>query len=193
MLEQLVQLDTELFVYLNSLGTETWDGFWMFYTTKYNWAPFYALLLFLMYKKLNTKVFWYTLIVIILMIVFTDQITNVFKKVLVMRLRPCYNTEINDIIRLVKRSCGGQYGYFSGHSSNSMAVAIFMGMMLKSKFRFIPILLIIWAIAMGYSRIYIGVHYPLDVLSGMLFGAFSGYLFYRIFLKVQSKVESNSH
>ena len=188
MLEQLVNFDTELFVYLNSLGSETWDGFWMFYTTKFNWIPFYALLLFLMFKKLDLKVFLYTLIVIALMVAFTDQITNLFKKVLVMRLRPCYNTEINDIIRLVKSSCGGKYGYFSGHSSNSMAVAIFMGMMLKSKFKLMPVILIIWAVAMGYSRIYVGVHYPLDVLSGMLFGAFSGYLFYKIFLTIQEKI-----
>lgn len=192
MLEELVQFDTELFVYLNGLGTETWDAFWMFYTTKFNWIPFYGLLLFLMYKHINnTKVFLYTLLVIVLMITFTDQITNLFKKVLVMRLRPCHNSEINDIIRLVKSSCGGKYGYFSGHASNSMAVAVFMSSILRSKYKYITYILVVWAIAMGYSRIYVGVHYPLDVLSGMLFGAFSGFVFYRLFKYIQFRVERN--
>jgi undecaprenyl-diphosphatase len=182
MLDQLVHLDTELFLYLNGLGTESWDGFWMFYTTKFNWIPFYALLLFLMYKRINnTKVFLFTIVLIVAMIAFTDQITNLFKKVLVMRLRPCYNTEINEIIRLVKSSCGGTYGYFSGHASNSMAVAIFTGFMLRIRYKYALYILVLWSLAMGYSRIYVGVHYPLDVLSGLLFGAFSGYLFYRLF------------
>ncbi|WP_456439595.1 phosphatase PAP2 family protein [Psychroserpens sp.] len=192
MLEELVKLDTELFVYLNGLGTESWDGFWMFYTTKFNWIPFYGLLLFLMYKHINnTKVFLFMLLVIVLMITFTDQITNLFKKVLVMRLRPCYNPEIDDIIRLVKRSCGGKFGYFSGHASNSMAVAVFTGLMLRYKYKYSLYILIVWAIGMGYSRIYVGVHYPLDVLSGMLFGAFSGFLFYRFFKYLQFRIERN--
>lgn len=194
MLDQLVHLDTELFVYLNGLGTESWDAFWMFYTTKFNWVPFYALLLFLMYKRINnTQVFILTIVLIIAMIAFTDQITNLFKKVLVMRLRPCYNTEINDIIRLVKSSCGGKYGYFSGHSSNSMAVAIFTGLMLRSKFKYILYVLIVWSLAMGYSRIYVGVHYPLDVLSGLLFGAFSGYVFYKLFAYFSTRIYSKSN
>ncbi|MCB0382587.1 MAG: phosphatase PAP2 family protein [Psychroserpens sp.] len=192
MLEELVKLDTELFVYLNGLGTESWDGFWMFYTTKFNWIPFYGLLLYLMYKRINnTKVFLYTLLIIVLMVTFTDQITNLFKRILVMRLRPCYNPEIENIIRLVKSTCGGKHGYFSGHASNSMAVAVFTSLMLRAKFKYVPYLLVFWAIGMGYSRIYVGVHYPLDVLSGMLFGAFSGFLFYKLYKFVTLKMVTN--
>ena len=191
MIEELVQIDVDLFVYLNGLGTEAWDGFWMFYTTKFNWIPFYALLLYLVYKRLTMKMFLYTILIIVLMITFTDQITNVFKRILVMRLRPCYNEDIMHIIRLVKPSCGGAHGYFSGHASNSMAVAVFMSLMLRSTFKYIPYLLVFWALAMAYSRIYVGVHYPLDVLSGMLFGAFSGYIFFRLFKYVKCRFEDN--
>lgn len=189
MFEELVQLDIDLFVYLNGLGTESWDAFWMFYTTKFNWIPFYGLLLYLFYKRLTIKMFLITILVIVLMITFTDQITNLFKRVLVMRSRPCYNPDIENIIRLVKNSCGGKHGYFSGHASNSMAVAIFTSLMLRSKYKYLPYILVVWAMAMGYSRIYVGVHYPLDVLSGMLFGAISGFLFYKLFSYLQYRFE----
>lgn len=187
MIEELVNLDVDLFIYLNNLGSETWDAFWMFYTTKFNWIPFYAVLAYLIFKQVNTKMFILTLLVIALMITFTDQVTNLFKKVLVMRLRPCHNEDIDGLFRLVKAYCGGQYGYFSGHASNSMSIAIFTSLMLKSKYKYIPYVMIPWAIAMGYSRIYIGVHYPLDVVSGMLFGMLSGYLFYRLDNYLQSR------
>ncbi|ULC58547.1 phosphatase PAP2 family protein [Flaviramulus sp. BrNp1-15] len=189
MLDQLVEIDKELFIYLNSLGTETWDSFWMFYTTKFNWIPFYAILVYLMYRKLNTKMFILTLVVVALMITFTDQVSNLFKNVFVRRPRPCHNDEVFSVMRLVKSYCGGKFGYFSGHASNSMAVAIFTGFMLKEKYKYLIYFMIIWAAAMGYSRIYIGVHYPLDVLSGALFGALSGYIFYRLDKYIQSKFQ----
>lgn len=187
MLEQLIQLDTELFLYLNNLGTPTWDGFWMFYTTKFYWIPLYGVLLFLIYKMPNPKVFILTVIIIALMIVFTDQTANLFKKVLVLRLRPCQEPALKDLIRLVKPYCGGQFGYFSGHSANAMAVAVFAGFMLRYRFQYLLYILMVWAIGMGYSRIYIGVHYPLDVLSGLIFGGLSGYAFYRLDKYVQNR------
>ena len=79
MIDQLIQYDTDLFFYLNSLGTPTWDGFWLAYTFKLNWIPFYALLLYLMYKKVGKNPFIITVLVVALMVLFTDQITNLFK------------------------------------------------------------------------------------------------------------------
>ena len=83
-------------------------------------------------------------------------------------------------MRIVREGCGGPYGFFSGHASNAMAVAIFVGLMLKDKFKYAIYLLVIWAMVMGYSRIYVGVHYPLDVFCGLIFGSFSGFLFYKL-------------
>ena len=189
MLDQLIQYDTELFLFLNNLGTQTWDGFWMAYTTKVNWVPLYAVLLYLIYKNLNKKVFILTILVIVLMITFTDQITNLFKHGF-QRLRPCHNEDINGLMRLVKSSCGGKYGYFSGHASNSMAVAVFSGLLLRNKYKYLVFILLFWAALMAYSRIYIGVHFPLDVVSGMLFGAISGYIFYRLVTYLKHKFTS---
>lgn len=179
MLEQILQLDTDVFIFLNSLGTKRWDSFWLAYTSKFNWIPFYALLLYLIFKQMTVKTVLITLVTVAVMILVTDQVTNLFKNGF-HRLRPCHLAELTDGMRLVKAHCGGQYGFFSGHASNTMAVAIFIGMLLKKRFKYLLYILIFWAILMGYSRIYIGVHYPLDVLLGMLFGILTGSWFYRL-------------
>ena len=179
MLDQLLQYDTELFLYLNNLGTPSWDGFWLFYTNKLVWIPFYAILLYLMYRKWGNKPILVTIAVVALMIVFTDQITNLFKHGLE-RLRPCHVEALMDKMRIVRVGCGGLYGFFSGHASNSMAVAIFVGLMLRKTSRYFIYGLILWSIVMGYSRIYVGVHYPLDVLCGFIFGGLTGFLFYKL-------------
>ena len=179
MLEQLLQYDTELFLYLNNLGNINWDGFWLVYTTKGYWAPFYALLLYLLYKQWGKKPIMITIVVVTLMILFTDQITNLFKYGFE-RPRPCHVEALKHQMRTVREGCGGPFGFFSGHASNAMAVAIFVGFMLKKRYKYLIYVLVVWAMVMGYSRIYVGVHYPLDVLCGLLFGTLSGCLFYRI-------------
>ena len=187
MLEQLIELDQELFLFLNSLGTPTWDGFWLFYTDKVHWIPLYAVLLFLMFKKINNiKLFGILIVVIALMVTFTDQVTNLFKHGFE-RFRPCHEPGVAEAMRLVKSWCGGKYGYFSGHSSNSMAVAVFTGLMLRTKYKYLIFILLVWAFAMAYSRVYIGVHYPLDIVSGMAFGALSGFGFYKLNRYLQNR------
>ncbi|RKE98027.1 phosphatase PAP2 family protein [Ichthyenterobacterium magnum] len=179
MLDQLIEYDTELFVYLNNLGSQTWDGLWLIITNKLTFAPLYALLLFLIYKKLGLKQLLIIIVIVVLMITFTDQITNLFKKVLVKRLRPCQDGEIQETIRLVANYCG-RYGFFSGHSSNSMAAAVFGGLLLKSYYKNLIFILLFWSVIVAYSRIYVGVHYPLDIVCGMTFGALSGFMFYKL-------------
>ncbi len=191
MIDQILQWDTEVFIYLNSLGTKSWDSFWLAYTSKFNWIPFYAVLLYLIFKQMQLKAFITTLVVVALMILVTDQTTNLFKNGF-HRLRPCHLAEIIDGMRLVKARCGGQYGFFSGHASNTMAAAIFIGLTLRKRFKFLLYILIVWAILMAYSRIYIGVHYPLDVLLGMLFGILTGTLFYKLNVFLSNKFDFNS-
>lgn len=178
MIEQLLEYDTELFIFLNNLGSETWDGLWLIITYKFASIPLYALLLFLLYKNYGLKSLLIFVVVIALMITFTDQITNVFKRTF-MRPRPCGVDEIADQIRFIAVRCG-KYGFFSGHSSNSMAAAVFTGLLLKPYYKNLIFILLFWSATVAYSRIYVGVHYPVDIFCGMAFGAFSGFLFYKL-------------
>ncbi len=187
MFEQILQYDTELFIYLNSLGTETWDPFWLAYTSKFNWIPFYALLLYLIFKQIGKKPMLITIVVVAFMILVTDQVTNLFKHGF-QRMRPCQLAEMIDKMRLVRDGCGGRYGFFSGHASNTMAAAIFIGLTLKNRFKYLIYILIVWAFLMAYSRVYIGVHYPLDIVIGMTFGAVSGFVFYKLNLYLIRKI-----
>ena len=179
MFEELLQLDKDLFLFLNSLGNSNWDGFWMFATNKLSSIPLYFILLVLVYKQLGLRKTLVVLLTVAILILVTDQLANFFKYG-VQRLRPCYNQDVSTVMRLVKSSCGGRFGYFSAHAANSFAVASFFTFILKSKFKYIGLLLFFWAIIVAYSRIYIGVHFPLDVLTGAVIGLGLGWLFAKL-------------
>lgn len=179
MLEQLLELDKALFLYLNTLGTPAWDQFWLIITDELTFLPLYALLLFLIYKNYGLKPLLIMVVVIAAMITFTDQVTNAFKHGF-MRPRPCrVDALYEEGMRYVAERCG-RYGFFSGHSSNSMAAAVFGGLVLRPYFKKLIFLLLFWSFVVAYSRIYVGVHYPLDIICGMTFGALTGFSFYKL-------------
>ncbi|WP_298903147.1 phosphatase PAP2 family protein [uncultured Psychroserpens sp.] len=188
MIEELLELDRELLIYLNNLGSQTWDGLWLVITNKLTFIPLYALLLFLIYKKFGLKYVLPMLFIIAAMITFTDQITNVFKDGF-MRARPCRAEGVMEYIRFIAERCG-KYGFFSGHSSNSMAAAVFGGLVLRPYYKNLIFILVFWSFIVAYSRIYVGVHYPLDIVCGMLFGAISGFLFYKLNHFIQARFNS---
>ncbi|EAQ49657.1 MULTISPECIES: phosphatase PAP2 family protein [Leeuwenhoekiella] len=174
----LKELDHEVFLFLNNLGTETWDPFWLFLTNKWSSIPLYAFLLFLIYKKFGLKGTLYSLVAVALLITATDQLANVFKHGFE-RLRPCRQEGVMEQARFIAVRCGS-YGYFSAHAASSMALAVFVGLILKSKYKWIFPVLLVWALLVGYSRIYVGVHYPGDVLTGIIIGALIALLVYAL-------------
>ena len=183
LMESILAWDSELFLRLNSLGTPTFDVFWMLMTHRAsNVLVYLGLLLFLGYKK-SWKTAGYLVLFTALLILCTDQLTNLFK-VQVGRLRPCYDLEIQSLVRLVKPTCGGRYSFFSGHASNSFALALFFGGIIKSFLRLVPYALLLIAALIAYSRVYIGVHYPLDILCGTLVGSIIGFAFYKVWKRV---------
>ncbi len=189
MIEELVKLDKQFFLFLNGLGNANWDGFWMFLTNKWSAIPLYFFLAFISYKQLGVKKFIVFLVMIALMILATDQLSNFFKYG-VARLRPCHDPEVSSIMRLVKSYCGGKYGYFSAHAANSFAIVSFFTLVLKTRFKYLGIILFLWASLVAYSRIYIGVHYPLDIITGVSVGLLFGWLFSKLYFFFLIKIQS---
>ena len=178
-METLLAWDKAVFLWLNSLGSPPFDGFWLMLTHKATNILLYLLLwIFFLYKnhwKTGISLLFFTGFLIL----FTDQFTNLFK-VSFGRLRPCNDPTLQTLLRLVKPRCGGGYSFFSGHASNSFALAVFFGALLKPYFRGLPYLLLLIAALIAYSRIYIGVHFPLDILCGTIAGCSIGFGFIKL-------------
>lgn len=181
----LLGKDRELFVYLNSLGTENWDAFWLGVTDKYTWLPLYILLLVLIFWYYGWKKTLVLLLITALLVAFTDQFVNLIKNT-TERLRPNNDPSLQEFIRILKKS--GGYSFVSGHATNSFAVSTFMIASLRKYFK--PIyLLLIWPILFAYSRIYVGVHFPIDITAGMLLGILIGIGFYKFSMLILPKIK----
>ena len=186
MLEEILRIDTELFLYLNNLGTSGFDSFWMFLSSKAsNIIVYIAFLEFFLrrkgFKSYKTKTLdiIYIVFIVLLMILISDQSANIFKDSF-QRLRPCYDELIKDSVRLVKEGCGGKHGFFSAHASNSFSLAVFFGLLFKDFSKYPIYFTLIFASLISYSRVYLGVHYPLDIIFGALFGMINGLVIYSV-------------
>jgi undecaprenyl-diphosphatase len=179
MLNEIIEIDKKLFVFLNGLGSESFDGFWLFITKQFNWIPLYVLIFYVFQKKMGWKKFGYYIIFLAVLILICDQLTNLIKTYF-QRIRPCNDEEIKAAIRIVKSSL--TYSFFSGHAANSMATTLFTYLILKPHYKKV-ILLFLFPLIFAYSRIYLGLHFPADILTGYAFGAMFGYLFYIIYQK----------
>lgn len=193
-METLIELDKSLFLFLNNLGTPFFDQLWLVITNKWSSIPLYMLFMYLLYKNFGLQKTIITLVVVALMITISDQLSYAVKHA-VMRSRPCGDESLQGLGRFITRC--GSYGYFSGHATSSFALAIFLGLTLRQYYRYIFGLLILWAFVVSYSRIYVGVHFPGDVLTGMIVGTLIGIACYKLnkfakqkFEKFRSKTDS---
>jgi undecaprenyl-diphosphatase len=176
-LEELISLDKELFLFLNGLGSEAYDEFWKLITKQINWAPFILAVFYLIQRKIGWKNFGIAILFLVVLIAFTDQITNLFKYSFE-RLRPCNDTDVNGIARIVIHR--NSFSFFSGHASNSMATTTFIFLLLRKHYKF-TFLLFLFPLIFAFSRIYLGLHFPSDILVGYLFGATFGFGFYKLY------------
>lgn len=173
MLDKLIELDKELLLYINGFHTPWLDPAMIWITKTLFWLPLYLFLLYLIIKNYK-KDSWIIIIGIAMAILLADQITSGFMKPFFERLRPSREPSLQGLVHLVNGYTGGKYGFASSHAANTFATAIFFWLLFKNQYRWMWILFV-WAIVMTYTRIYLGVHYPGDILVGMLVGLGSGW------------------
>ena len=169
-------IDVEILQSINSFHNEFIDLIMIFLSHKFFPFPLYAFLLFLLYKEYGLKKLIYILVpVITVMIIIADHTASGIFKPMIGRLRPCHEPLLD---LYLPDGCGGKYGFFSSHASNTFAAAIFLLLHLKKSYPKITYL-VIWAAAVSFSRVYLCVHYPTDVLTGAIFGSFVAYICYK--------------
>jgi undecaprenyl-diphosphatase len=183
MFEKIIVLDKEVFVFLNSLGSPTFDALWLFITKQINWLPLFLLLAYLLYKKIGIKNLGIVILFIAIILLVCNE-TVEFCKATFQRLRPCNDPEIKDIIRIVHQT--DTFSFFSGHAANSTATMTFIFLILRKYYKY-AFLGFLYPLIFAYSRIYLGVHFPSDIVTGFIFGGISGLLFYKLYTFLHKK------
>ena len=183
MFKKLLQWDKEAFIYLNNLGSEQYDAFWIAITNINFWIPLYLLFGFLFFYKTPFREGLIKLITVVSLTLFIVLITHLTKD-LVGRLRPNNNLEINTLIRVLKNPT--DYSFFSGHAASSFSITFSVFLLLRKKYR-LTVLFFIWPILFTASRIYVGVHFPMDIIAGAIVGILLAVLFYSLYNRFLSR------
>jgi undecaprenyl-diphosphatase len=175
----LERLDQQLFLFLNACYSPFWDKVMQAVSGILIWIPLYVAILIYLGIRYKRK-FLIVLLFLILAATLADQISVHLFKNIFQRLRPCHEPTLEGLVHLVDGKCGGLYGFVSSHATNSFNVAILSLLLIRK--RWFAISIIIWALTVGYSRIYLGVHYPGDVICGSLLGALIGWGIYSLYV-----------
>ncbi len=186
-MEWLEYLDRWLFLFLNGFHNPWFDTFFRYCGLVVTWIPLYAVFLFFLVRRFKKKI-GLSLTLVAFLVLFTDQ-SSVLIKNSVQRYRPSHNIELKENVHLINSERGGQFGFVSSHAANLWGIAIFVFLTLRPMKRINAYLLFIWASLVSYGRIYAGVHYPADVVGGMIVGITFGFLFYYFQCKMFQKFE----
>ncbi len=178
LLQRLVEWDQQWTLFLNAQGTPYWDSFMWVFTNKFTWIPMVLVLAFCIFSRPRKEVIL-TVLSIAILILLCDTVTSSIIKPWVARFRPAQDPFIGHLVRLVNDYKGGKYGFVSSHASNSFGIVCFTSLLFRNKLYAISA--ITWACINTYTRIYLGVHYILDVICGALFGILSAILIYQIY------------
>jgi undecaprenyl-diphosphatase len=180
MLELLKNTDKNFFLYLNGMHCSFCDVVMPYLTSFWLWIPLFAWWLYKIYTKHHKRTAIIVVFVTVLIIA-SDQGSVLIKRS-VKRYRPTHNTEIGSKVHTVDGYRGGEYGFVSSHAANSFAIATFLFLLMKPR-KLFALSLVIYVCLVCYSRIYLGVHYPLDILGGALLGSTLAFVIYKIYHK----------
>lgn len=173
----LEKFDQQFFLVLNSFHSPFWDQVMFAVSGIYIWIPLYLSILIYLGFKYKRK-FFIILLFLIIAVTLADQFSVIIKN-LFQRLRPCHEPALDGLVHTVNNSCGGLYSFVSSHATNSFNVALVSLSLVKKKW--FTIFIVIWALIVGYSRIYLGVHYPGDFICGSILGGLIGFGIYKLY------------
>ena len=183
----LSDIDSDLFLYLNGLHTDWMDKVMLLITDMWVWMPLYLLLIYWTVKQYGKRCWWVFLAVGVVVLC-SDQISSHLLKPYFHRIRPCFNDEFEGIIHLPRGLAGGRFSFTSSHAANTFAIATFLTPVLRNFRPWPAIVLFFWAFVSSYSRIYIGFHYPGDIVCGAILGALVGLVLWKVFQRIEKKV-----
>jgi len=173
LIEFLDHIDRTFFLFLNGFHNPFFDQVVFGATKSLLWLPLYLFFLFFVIRKYK----WNTLVIVMFaafMILASDQLSDLVKDT-VQRLRPSHQPGL--MVHIVEAYKGGIYGFYSAHASNTFSVVVFAFILLGRKYLYVYIPAILWSLFMSYSRIYLGVHYPGDIIAGWIAGGLVGLMF----------------
>ncbi|WP_127846391.1 phosphatase PAP2 family protein [Psychroflexus aestuariivivens] len=179
--------DIELMIFLNNLSPNSLDSFWVFVTHSKNWIPFYIFLLVLFFIKTSWKSGLFGSSLLLINVGFIHFITEL-TKFYVQRLRPNFAEEISTSLKILYEP--QNFSFFSGHASTSFGATVFIYLCLKSRFKHLG-WIFIWPILFSLSRIFVGVHYPSDIIVGAFVGTILAIIMSKVYFKFQPKFNSN--
>ncbi|MDO6736399.1 phosphatase PAP2 family protein [Wenyingzhuangia sp. 2_MG-2023] len=182
-LDTIIAADQELLIYLNNFGSEPYDQFWLIITKPLNWIPLFLFWLFLLIKNYKWQKGLFLFLFICAMAGLSDVLVNIIKYSTA-RPRPCWQEGVLEQIRILK--CSGSFSFVSGHATTSTAVTTFMYLLFRKKYRW-SILFYIYPLLFAYSRIYMGKHYPVDILCGYTLGIIEAILYLKLAHYILSK------
>ena len=183
-IQDIIQIDQNLLIFLNNLGSPQWDPFWLVITNQLCWTPLFVIIFYLTIKSYGWKGGGILILSMILLVVFSDQFTN-FIKNSVQRLRPNNNEEIKHLLRILINP--QSYSFMSGHATTSTFFSVYVILLLKDKYKYIYLLLF-FPLVFAYSRLYLGVHFPIDIFVGILTGVLFANLYFIIFKNIAKKI-----
>ncbi|MBR2333579.1 MAG: phosphatase PAP2 family protein [Rikenellaceae bacterium] len=177
----ITQLDQQLFLLLNFDGGEVMDRAMWIASNHLFGLPLYVLMVWLLWRKYGWRKMLTAFAMIVVTVVLADQICNLFKFVLLPKLRPTHTPELQGVIHTVGGYIGGRYGTVSAHAATTISIALFSALLLRKWWW--SVIVALWVMVVCYSRIYLGVHFPMDILCGVALGSLLGYVEWWIWRK----------